>query len=154
MAPEFDPTDPPVPKLDVLTEMLADLLYDPEKLKRLEKAIGNAIGYGQAAAHGGITAAVSSAKQNGPDLVGQIEGIGGQAIAFVLAHLVGHLLGIEVPTNAVTGPTGSPADSQIGRAISRTVLEGVEGEKGQLEPGDEGAQRLVGMLSHLTLLGW
>src|SRR5437879_3438930 len=101
MAPEFDPTDPPVPKLDVLTELLADLLYDPEKLKRLEKAMGNAIGYGQTTAHGARYSVLNGVL----DTIGQglefVESKLAPLFNPLLARIVGHTLGQDVSSEAI-----------------------------------------------------
>src|SRR5438445_9312833 len=120
MTDEEPPEAAQPPDLAGLAEQLAQELYSPKLLERLETLIGNAVARGVTAAGG---AAVAAAKDI-PDLLQRILGPLEDALDAVfapfLATLVGHMLGVDVPASALRGTSERPGESKTGDAIART----------------------------------
>lgn len=149
MADDFPP-----PNLDGLVAALLEGAFDPAKLKRLEKVMGNAHAYGATTAMGAQVAAVGQTVEDPESLVTKAEDATRGAVAFVLAHLVAHLVGIEVPPSALRNAFNGGADSVVGKAIGQTMVAGIAGNTVELQPGDAGAVRMLGMITNLTLTSW
>jgi predicted amino acid-binding ACT domain protein len=140
--------------VDLSVDAFVEALFDPSKLQRVERAMGNAIAYGQATASGAVTAAVSKSFDDASSVTTKIENAARGGLAWALAHLVAHLLGIDVPPDALRGIWSGGSRSVIGSAIGRTLMSGLQGDTGTLEPGTTGTERIVGMVADLTINSW
>lgn len=147
-----DETTPP--NLDGLVAQLIEGLSDPAKLQRLQRVMQNAGTFAQVAGHGGIVGAVADSMKDAGALVTKVDDASRGAMAVVLAHVVAHLLGVEVPPDALRGSFAGGENSVVGKALAETVLSGLSGPETELVPGNQGAVRLIGMLSMLTLTPW
>lgn len=147
-----DATQPP--NLDGGIAALVEALFDPAKLTRLQRAIGNGVAYGVTTAHGATVGAADGLGEKKAGLLEQLENGVDSAIAPLLARLVSHLLGVEVPASALSGERLEDGGSAIGAALSKVVVNLVEGPSGELKPGTEGSSRVIGALASLTLKGW
>lgn len=154
MADEIDFSTDTQPTLQQLATFLADELFDVQRLRRVEVALKNAHAEGATVAHAAQVQAITKASEDIGATVDRVESGARGATAWVLAHMVGHMLGLEVPPSALRGAFKGGEASVVGKAIGETVLSGLAGEGGALEPGSGGAVRLIGMLSNLAITSW
>lgn len=71
-----------------------------------------------------------------------------------MARMVGHALGADVSTDAIRERLDRSGSSQIGNVTAQTVFDMLAPPDGELEPGDDGAKRMVGALGHMTVTNW
>jgi hypothetical protein len=133
---------------------LVEQLYDPDKLQRVQKVVENGVAKGTTIASGAEAAAGPGMLERLRELKNNVEEVGESVLATVLATLVGEIIGVEVPSSALTGGGGGPEDSKVGRSIAAVALKAATGTTGQLEPSDAGATHLLSVLSHIIVHGW
>jgi hypothetical protein len=154
MADDFDFSTDTKPTLQQLATFLADELFDVNRLKRVEVAMRNAHAEGATVAQATQLEAIQELSKDAGEVLGKVEEAARGATAFVLAKLVAHMLGVEVPPEALRGAFKGGEDSVVGKALGELVISGIRGDGQQLEPGTAGATRLVGMLSNLAITSW
>lgn len=143
------------PSLQQLATFMADELFDVHRVARLEQAMTNAHQKGASVAVGAQIQALTDAKKTIGDAATKVEDVARGATGWALAHVVAHMLGIEVPPEALRGAFSGGEQSVVGKALGETVMNALAGgTHGSLEPGDAGAIRLIGMLSQLTITSW
>lgn len=154
MADDADFSIDATPSLQDLATFLADELFNVQRIARLEQAMTNAHQKGATVAKAAeIQASAGLAEKKG-SLVHDGYETGRKAIAWALANIVAHLLGIEAPPELFGQGTLKPEESAIGKALASTILSGIVGEGAELVPSDEAATRFMGMLAHLTVQSW
>src|SRR5436190_18381173 len=89
------------PTLQQLVDYLVDSLYDGKKLAQLQRTLRNAHAEGTTVAHGAMAAAVEKSATDVQGALTTTEDYARGAMAWALAHLVAHLLGIDVPPDAL-----------------------------------------------------
>jgi hypothetical protein len=154
MAGEPDFQSTAEPSLQQLATFLADELFDVDRIKRLENLHRNAHAEGATIAHAAQIQASSALHELKEKLVNDGYEKGRKAVGWVIANIVAHLLGVEAPPELFGPGNLKPQDSAIGKALAGVVIGGIAGETNELVPGDEAAQRFMGMLGHLTIQSW
>lgn len=133
---------------------LVEELYNPEKLQRVQEATAQGVAKGQTIAAGAAVAASPGYMEQ----VGQFAEKGKTEIERLLgtgmALLVAEILGVEVSPSKLFADTADPEKSVLGEAIGGVAMNMFRGPAGPLEPGDEGAKRFIGTLSHIIVHGW
>lgn len=142
------------PSLQQLATFLADELFDVQRLRRLQNAMRNAHAEGETVATAAQVHASPGLAEKKESLADEGYELARKAIAWGLAHVVAHLLGVEAPPDLFKPGNIKPEDSAIGKTIAQTVIGGIVGETTDLEPGDEASTRFLGMLAHLTIQSW
>ncbi|MCA1834335.1 MAG: hypothetical protein LC750_16695 [Actinobacteria bacterium] len=142
------------PSLQQLVEYFVSLMTSPGATKAYETAITNAITKGARVARGAeIQAATFIAGVLGDFLAGleaQIEPIVGP----FLGKLAGHLLGVEVSVAQLRTSAAAGGEGAIGKASADLAFRLLSAPPGAIEPGDEGARRMLGTLAQLAFNGW
>ena len=154
MADDADFSTDATPTLQQLATFFADELFSVDRVKRLENLHRNAHAEGATIAAAAQTQAAPALSERKGQVLGQAEDFVSKAIAEVCALLVGHMLGVELPPFSKAGGMGHISNSSVGAAVADVLVNGIAGDGGQIEPGDAGARRLIGMIGHLTLTGW
>jgi hypothetical protein len=142
------------PSLQQLLEYFVSLLLSPGSLERFSDAVAKSVQIGATVAKGAEIHASSGLADKKESLADTGYDLARKGIAWALSKVVAHLLGIEPPEELFREGKIKPQDSAIGIALARTVMEGIAGEGGELQPGDEAATRFMGMLAHLTIQSW
>src|SRR3989442_2686870 len=150
--PDF--TTDTTPTMQQLVDYRVDSLTDVKRVQRFENAMRNA----HAA---GATVALAAQVEAAPSLSERKESIFDNALdttkrfmAKPLAWLVGEILGVEVPANAITNSTRNPEDSVDGKAVAAVVMHAIKGHATSLEPSEEPAQDFLGVLAHIITHCW
>jgi hypothetical protein len=142
------------PSLQQLLEYFVSLLLSPGSLERFSDAVAKSVQIGATVAKGAEIHASSGLADKKESLADTGYDLARKGIAWALSKVVAHLLGIEPPEELFREGKIKPQESAIGIALARTVMEGIAGEGGELQPGDEAATRFMGMLAHLTIQSW
>jgi hypothetical protein len=154
MADDADFSVEAKPSLQDLAKYHVDELFSVERLARLEQVMTNAHQKGATVAH---AAQIQSAealhdykKVKWEDIEHVASGLTGTALTYVVAHL----LGVDVDAATLRKTWDPRTPSPIGAALAGAVFNIFERESGELKPGQEGAERLVGSLAGLVIKGW
>jgi len=142
------------PTLQQLVDYFVDSFYDVQKVRRLENAAKNAVAEGQTVATAATIQAASALFDRKESLFEEAEDIAGKITGTILAYVVAHMLGIEVPPGAIRSTWAPGQPSPLGAAIGGTLLSIFSRPEGELTPGQEGAERLIGSVASLTIKGW
>src|ERR1041385_4084969 len=130
-----------VPNLNAVVGQLADAIYDPEKLSRLQRVVRNGVSEGGTV----VSAVLWSAFDSLLDGLGKAfntieektEVVAGPALARIVAHLLGQEVSItDLRTSAAAGE-----GSVVGRLIAQIALKALNGDTTDLQPGTAGAER-------------
>jgi hypothetical protein len=154
MADDADFSIDATPSLQDLATFLADELFNVQRIARLETAMTNAHQKGATVANAAEVQAAPALAEKKESLATQGYDTARKAVAWGLANIIAHLLGIEAPADLFNSGHLRPQDSAIGQALGKTIIGGIAGESGELVPGDEAATRFMGMLAHLTIQSW
>jgi hypothetical protein len=140
--------------INLAIQQYAEVVFDPAKLKRLEKVMGNAIAAGQTVSEAAKYAGGEALIQKTEDIIDKVQGAGGHLLAVFLAWLVAEIIGVDVPASALQHTGGNPEDSEVGRAVADVAFSMMRGPDGPLEPSDVAAKRFLGTLAHITVHSW
>lgn len=154
MADDADFESSAEPSLQQLATFLADEIWDVKRVRRAETAIKNAIAEGAVTAQGARELAGhdlgASLERNWDDAKDKAQ----RGLGAGLGWLVGEILGIEISPTELFNAHRSPEESAVGNAIADVAFKAIRGPGGELEPGDEGAKRLLGTLAHIITHCW
>jgi len=154
MADDADFSIDATPSLQDLATFLADELFNVNRIGRLETVMQNAHQKGATVANAAQIEALKSLPEKKKEIIDQAEDWLTIGMTFLMAKLVSHMLGVEVSTADIQRGAATPEESTVGRAVANVVKRGIEGDGGELTPGDEGSMRLVSMIAHLEIQSW
>jgi len=154
MANDADFSVEATPSLQQLIEYLVAQLTSPGALERIEGAASKAIQKGAATAKGAELKAIPFlANILGEFLAGveeQVEPIMGP----FLAKLAGHLIGEDISVAELRKSAAGGGETAIGGAVARMAFNALAPPDGELEPGDDGAKKMLGTFAQLVFNGW
>lgn len=142
------------PNLVTMIDYLLEGLVDPARLGQIYKILSQSQIDGIITAFGAQKKALETRDANQSSIIDKVETGAEGAVAWALAHLVAHLLGIDVPPSELRQAGGIDGGSPIGLAIGNVFMSALKPPDGDLQPGDAGAVRLLSELSSFTLKSW
>jgi|GEM_PF-2934902 len=154
MADDSDFQVEATPSLQQLIEYFVQLLTSPGALGRLETALQNAAQKAATTAKGAEhQAATFTADLLGRFLAGVEEQIE-PAVGPFLAKLAGHLVGVDVSLADLRRSAAHGGETPIGNATADIAFKLFAPPEGEIEPGDDGAKRMLATLAQLVFNGW
>jgi len=154
MADQADFSVDASPNIVTIIDYFLEGLTDPTRLANIQKVLSGAQIDALITTLGAQKKALATRDESQNSIIDNVEkGVDG-AVAWGLAHLVAHLLGIEVPPSALRA-TGKATDvSATGQAVGETFMAALRPAAGDLQPGDAGATRLISEIASFTLKSW
>jgi hypothetical protein len=144
----------PAPDLNKLAADHVGQIYDVKNLSRLEQVIANAI---QTALVNSLGAVISSAGGISlliGNLVAKAEEVAAPVLAPMMAKLLENAFGVKASASSLGRINNAAGRHEIGQAIGASVLGTLEGGSGDLAPGKDSAEKLIGMLAHFAMSSW
>lgn len=154
MAGDADFESSATPSLQQLASFFADEMYSVDRLKRVENLHRNAHAEGAVIAEGARMQAGHDLGATLEDTFEDVKDKAQRAMGAMLGWLVGEIIGVEVSPTALFNSSRNPEDSAVGQAVAAVAFKAVTATTGEIQPGDEGAKRLLGMLAHIITHCW
>lgn len=142
------------PTLQQLADYIVDGLYDVKRLARLETLIGNATSKGATMAQAAAVASAVFLAEVLGQFLQKTEELVEPAVGPMLAKLAGHLIGVDLSSAELRRSAAGGGDTPIGNAVAGLAFNMLSAPAGEVQPGDEGARKLMGIMSQLVFNGW
>src|ERR1041385_3968118 len=143
-----------VPNLNAVVGQLADAIYDPEKLSRLQRVVRNGVSEGGTVVSAVLWSALDSLLDGLGKAFNTIEEKTEVVAGPALARIVAHLLGQEVSITDLRTSAAAGEGSVVGRLIAQIALKALNGDTTDLQPGTAGAERFLTLIAQLVVNGW
>lgn len=154
MADDSDFQIDATPSLQQLVEYFVQLLTSPGALQAYETSFTNAITKGARVARGAEIQASTFVAAILGDFLAGLEGQIEPVVGPFLSKLAGHLLGVDLSVAELRKSAKEGGEGPIGRAAADIAFKLLAPPEGAIEPGDEGAKKMLGTLAQLTFNGW
>jgi hypothetical protein len=142
------------PSMQQLVDYFVDSLFDGKRIDQIQRAVYNGTAGGATLAEAAATAAADSVLEYFGKFLAGLEGHIEKIAGPVLSTIAGHLVGRQVSISELRRSASSDGGGELGGAVAKIAIDALTGPAGELTPGQEGAERLLGTLAQLVFNGW
>jgi hypothetical protein len=142
------------PSMQQLVDYFIDSLFDGKRVDQVQRAVYNGTAGGSTLAGGAAVAASDALLEFFGKFAAKIEEHVEHVAGPVLATIAGHLIGRPVSISELRRSASGEGNSELGGAVAKIAIDAMSGPPGELKPGQEGAERLLGTLAQLVFNGW